>query len=453
MGDNGDGGSTGPTFAALFIFHPAVVDKMQSAAIRQFDQFHSKADAPVPRQLDILALEPYFGGIRRNMLETLVHTSRHRWTLLTLPPRRMERRLAAAAHWFAEQIARRDIGPTDLLFTCDALNLADLYRLCPAVANQPSVVYFHCNSLPDPPDPSNPELKQPLDLTHLNTATAASEIWFNSRYHARSFMEGVEGLVENHAELQSRNPLEDLRAKLAHVPPPVDSGRFVELAAQSGGGFTGRVDRLTPGRLDVMPDGALDGVLDGVPDGERDPSLVFLETRDANMELLNAALALVHQQRRKMTLLVSGPVDQLSNLFPRQVISETDPVSQVRGLLAAGTFISAKIAIPFDENAVRAMQLGCRLVLPHTGVYPELLSERLHQQVLYDMSAESLASHLSEALYGLPMQHQKELASRLESFDPIKACAVIDDRLDALVGNYVAAEPRTAQRRSKLVAR
>jgi len=254
-------------------------------------------------------------------------------------------------------------------------------------------------------------------------------------------MEGVEGLVENHAELQSRNPLEDLRAKLAHVPPPVDSGRFVELAAKSGGGFTGRVDRLTPGRLDVMPD------------GERDPSLVFLETRDANMELLNAALALVHQQRRKMTLLVSGPVDQLSNLFPRQVISETDPVSQVRGLLAAGTFISAKIAIPFDENAVRAMQLGCRLVLPHTGVYPELLSERLHQQVLYDMSAESLASHLSEALYGLPMQHQKELASRLESFDPIKACAVIDDRLDALVGNYLETSPQKPHRRSRLVAR
>ena len=42
------------------------------------------------------------------MLETLVHYSKHRWTVLKLPPRRIERRLTAAAHWFAEMIERRD---------------------------------------------------------------------------------------------------------------------------------------------------------------------------------------------------------------------------------------------------------------------------------------------------------------------------------------------------------
>ena len=35
------------------------------------------------RQLDILALEPFFGAGRRNMLETLIHYSRHRWTVDT----------------------------------------------------------------------------------------------------------------------------------------------------------------------------------------------------------------------------------------------------------------------------------------------------------------------------------------------------------------------------------
>ena len=54
-------------------------------------------------QLDILALEPFYGGARRAMLDTIMRYSRHRWTLLRLPPRRIERRLAAAAHWFAEQ--------------------------------------------------------------------------------------------------------------------------------------------------------------------------------------------------------------------------------------------------------------------------------------------------------------------------------------------------------------
>ncbi|HMB96509.1 MAG TPA: DUF3524 domain-containing protein, partial [Tepidisphaeraceae bacterium] len=82
-------------------------------------------------QLDILALEPFYGGIRRLMLETIIRCSRHRWTLLKLPPRRIERRLSAASVWFAELLSRHWTGSIDLLFTSEALNLADLYRLHP----------------------------------------------------------------------------------------------------------------------------------------------------------------------------------------------------------------------------------------------------------------------------------------------------------------------------------
>src|SRR5450432_766529 len=96
-------------------------------------------------QLDILALEPFYGGVRRQMLETMIRCSRHRWTLLKLPPRRMERRLSAAAHWFAEQLSRHWIGRLDLLFTSEAMNLADLIRHLPNLSNKPSVVYFHNN--------------------------------------------------------------------------------------------------------------------------------------------------------------------------------------------------------------------------------------------------------------------------------------------------------------------
>src|SRR5207249_7581237 len=74
-------------------------------------------------QLDILALEPFFGGARKAMLETIMRHSRHRWTLLKLPPRRIERRLAVAAHWFGEQLTRHWKGRLDVLFTSEAMNL------------------------------------------------------------------------------------------------------------------------------------------------------------------------------------------------------------------------------------------------------------------------------------------------------------------------------------------
>src|SRR5829696_4616689 len=114
------------------------------------------------RQLDILALEPFYGGGRRHMLETLIHYSRHRWTVMKLPPRRIERRLTAAAHWFAEQLSRHWVGKLDLLFTSEAMNLADLYRLMPSLLRKPSVVYFHANQLPHPNSTSN----NPLEMAN-----------------------------------------------------------------------------------------------------------------------------------------------------------------------------------------------------------------------------------------------------------------------------------------------
>src|SRR5215218_6870796 len=153
------------------------------------------------RQLDILALEPFYGGGRRHMLETLIHYSRHRWTLLKLPPRRIERRLTAAAHWFAEQLSRHWVGRVDLLFTSEALNLADLYRLMPQLAKKPSVVYFHSNQLPHPTTKSD----NTLDMVNLNTATAATDIWFNSLFHLRDFLSRASAFVARHPELSSRN--------------------------------------------------------------------------------------------------------------------------------------------------------------------------------------------------------------------------------------------------------
>ena len=170
------------------------------------------------KQLDILALEPFYGGERRAMLETVVRCSRHRWTLLKLPPRRIERRLTTAANWFAEQLSRHWVGRMDLLFTSEAMNLASLFRLTPALATYPSVVYFHANQLPDPAVAGS----KPTDLVNLSTASAAAEVWFNSAYHQQTFLSRAAALVGRHPELSSRDPMPELRARSRVMPPPVD---------------------------------------------------------------------------------------------------------------------------------------------------------------------------------------------------------------------------------------
>jgi hypothetical protein len=145
-----------------------------------------------------------------------------------LPARRIERRLTAAAHWFAEQLSRHWAGRCDLVFTSEALNLADLHRLVPALEKKSSVVYFHGNQLPNP----DATTESPLDLVNLNTAAAATEIWFNSLYHLRTFLAKASSLVRRHPELSARNPMPELTAKAQLMHPPIDFSVLHELAKQ-----------------------------------------------------------------------------------------------------------------------------------------------------------------------------------------------------------------------------
>src|SRR4051812_2683803 len=246
------------------------------------------------RQLDILALEPFYGGGRRHMLETLIHYSRHRWTLLKLPPRRIERRLTAAAHWFAEQLTRHWVGRGGLLFTSEALNLADLYRLMPSLLKKPSVVYFHNNQLPAPTSTSD----SPLDMANLNTAAAAHEIWFNSMYHLRDFFTRAASLVARHPELSGRDPMPGLSSKAQLMPPPVDFAPINELISH------------------------------GPP--PRNPRAIFVDTRDANVKVLNAALQHINRRGEKFELITVGPVEELSPDQPRTTLPENDEIGHVK---------------------------------------------------------------------------------------------------------------------------
>ncbi len=292
-----------------------------------------------------------------------------------------------------------------MLFCSDALNLADLFRLCPDFAGLPSVAYFHCNQLPDLAHPS-PDVE--LGLANLNTATVATELWFNSRHHLGSFGQGVDELIHQHEELQQRNFADEIAGKCRVMPPPIN---FAVL------------DELT------------------VP-ASRDPHLVFVDLHDANRELLNAGLKLLHATKLKIKLLTVGPVAGLTDVYPHQQIHDHDLLATLTALASAGTYLSAKIAAPFDETALLAVALGCRPVFPDSGFYPGFLPEDLHTSLLYDMTAESLAEHLRKAVF-LPARFTPdEPRGWIAPFDSLVACRRIDDRLSDLAAHFPAKSRR-----------
>ncbi|HEX4125895.1 MAG TPA: DUF3524 domain-containing protein [Tepidisphaeraceae bacterium] len=346
-------------------------------------------------QLDILALEPFYGGARRAMLETVIRCSRHRWTLLRLPPRRIERRLTTAANWFAEQLNRHWVGKVDVLFTSEAMNLANLYRLVPAVAEAPSVVYFHDNQLPAPGATQHAA----HDLVNLSTAASATEIWFNSRFHHTSFLKRAAATFAEFPDLGTLNPLADLRGKSRYLPPPTDL-RIVEQI------------------------GVAEQVLQRL-------GLIFVETRDADVELLNLALNSVQKAGGEFSLITVGPVNKLSEIWKRRTISEADELGQIRSLCEAQIFLSIRPQSTFDLHCVRGLLAGCVPVIPDSGVYMELLPEKLHNFYMYPAQPEDLADRLLQMLT-TAAEPKDGIAEALKPLDALTACRTFDERLQHL---------------------
>jgi hypothetical protein len=370
------------------------------------------------RQLDILALEPFHGGARRAMLEALARCSRHRWTILKLPARRIERRLMVAATWFAEHLSRNGVGDVDLVFSSEALNLADFLRLRPDLANKPSVVYFHDNQLPDPLDG---RLDTPTDLVNLNSAMAAREIWFNSLYNLRTFLSRASGLVSRHPELQTRSPLPGLTGKAQLVSPPIELTRLQEAAAAAS----------------ATRDWAEKSIL--------------VDTRDADAAVLVEALSLLAARKdppTKVTLI--GKLKGLPASLRPTVLAERDEAAHVKALLESNVLMSARPRTASDDLAVRALAVGCLPVVPETGVYAEVLPEVLHLTCLHDGTPASIVSRVLDAWDadrdgGL----QIHLDETLAPYDAIGACRVIDERLDALATPMASPPPEAKLKLSR----
>jgi hypothetical protein len=353
----------------------------------------------MPKQLDILALEPFHGGIRRAMLEAVSRCSRHRWTILKLPARRIERRLMVAAQWFAEQIARNGVGKVDLVFSSEALNLAEFMRLRPELSRKPSVVYFHDNQLPELDREEDYESE--TDLVNLNSAASASEIWFNSIYNLRSFLSRASGMVARHPELQNPNPMPRLTAKAHLVPPPIDLGS----ASKSG--------------LEAP--------------AARDPRAIVIDTRGADHVMLKRVFDGLAQCGEPLKLTLIGRVSGLPASLCPITLNEWDDARHVAALRASGVFVSARQDAAADELAVRALAAGCLPIVPNAGVYPELLVEALHDRCVHDGTAESIVARVLDAWYlESPSGWDFHRDETLAPFDAIRACRVIDERLDHL---------------------
>ena len=382
-------------------------------------------------ELDILAIEPFYGGQRKAMLETLIRGSGHRWTLLKLPPRRIERRLVSAAQWFSEHLNLHWVANVDLIFASDALNLADLYRLIPTFAGKPSVVYFHDNQLPvvgsaldfpaadeseqggqpvqtaqpvgPTPVPVQPEAPPIIPaarpvLANLSSAATAQELWFNSACHMQTFLDRTRYLLEQQNKDFSRNPLSELAEKSKVMPPPTDLhlAQHVQTASSV----------------------------------QRDKRTLFIDTRDADCRMLNQALATLATRNEKFQLITVGPAIGLSDQWKRAIVPENNDFAIVQGMLKSGIYISARSDLYWDGRLLTALSAGCWPIVPTFGVYPELIPKELEERCLYDGTPGHLAFTIQDFWeLQLPEGHREAIESIMRPHQAEDVIAAMDQRM------------------------
>jgi len=184
--------------------------------------------------LRILALEPYYGGSHRAVLDGLIERTDAEWTLLTLPARKWKWRMRGAAITMAQQA--RDLAaepqrasasrPFDLIFASTFVNLAEFKGMAgAALATVPAIVYFHENQLVYP-NRHTAEWDFQFPLTNITSALTAEACVFNTRWNLEQFCAEIPGFIREFPDHHPRGLAELISAKSRVIAPPFDPAGF-----------------------------------------------------------------------------------------------------------------------------------------------------------------------------------------------------------------------------------
>lgn len=182
-----------------------------------------------PERLRILALEPYYGGSHRAVLDGLVERIDADWTLLTLPPRKWKWRMRGAAITMAEQA--REAGGAgeaafDLVFASTFVNLAEFRGLAgSAIAAVPAIVYFHENQLLYP-NRHTADWDFQFPLTNITSALSAEHCLFNTPWNLDGFTREIPAFIREFPDHHPKGVSEAIAAKSSVIAPPFDPSAF-----------------------------------------------------------------------------------------------------------------------------------------------------------------------------------------------------------------------------------
>jgi glycosyltransferase involved in cell wall biosynthesis len=343
----------------------------------------------VQHRLRVLALEPYYGGSHRAVLDCLVSHIEGDWTILSLPARKWKWRMRGAAITMAREARRLDNGLEryDVVFASTFLNLAEFKGLAgEPVAGVPTVVYFHENQLVYP-NRHMAEWDLQFPLTNVTSALAADECWFNTQWNLDRFLEAIGPLFRQFPDHRPKGLEEAIAEKSSVLPPPFDPEPFDALVVERGS----RCRVVWPHRWEH----------------DKDPQTFFDVMGSLAAEGLDFEVVIAGQSFAEMRETVARAADRLGDRLVH--LGEPRSRQEYAGLLA-GCDIAVSTAMNefFGLAMIEAAYVGCYPLVPDRLAYRELYPSEMRYG-----SAEALAARLRSLILERPTPGQgKTLASR-----------------------------------------
>ena len=368
-------------------------------------------------------LEPFFGGSHREFAKGLISHSNHRIDLVTLPARFWKWRMRGAALHFAKKIP--SLQHYDALITTDLMSLSD-YKTLSAGVCPPALVYFHENQLTYPLAPGE-HMDYQFGFTDITTALAADRVLFNSRTHCDAFFSHLPGFLKMMPEYRPNWVVDEIRAKADVLYPGC---RFPAKGAEPAA-----ASRELPPLI----------IWNHRWEFDKNPD-EFFHALDAVLKKgIEFRLALLGENSQAIPKAFMGARDRYQERILQYGYVESRP-DYVNWLKRGAIVISTAQQENFGISVVEAIRYGCIPLLPARLVYPEIIPEGFHSDVLYKdqnelvqklariithySEFEALRRELSTAMGRFAWENRIErFDEELENLAQIPVKAESDDRL------------------------
>jgi len=299
--------------------------------------------------MDILVLEPYYGGSHKAFLDQLSLKLPYNFHLLTLQARKWKWRMRLSAPYFTEKLA--GMNKSALVFCSTFVDVAALRGCGPDWLSQvPVLTYFHENQFAYPVQ-VNDERDIHFALTNYTTALASDRLAFNSSYNYETFLTGCRDILSQAADIPLPS-LDRIRQKSTILHPGVDFSTIDQAS--------GRPKNNTP--LIIW---------NHRWEHDKNPQLFFATLFELEREGVEFELIVLGQSFQRQPKIFTVARERLQSRIRHFGFVESR--QEYIDLLRQGDVVVSTASHEFYGIAViEAVRAGCTPLLPAGLSYPEL---------------------------------------------------------------------------------